>query len=275
MTYVTRQDSTAFVASVTVARPPVARPAKRDLRAVATPAAIDVPAPPVALQDKTAQAVVGGAGIILAEQGVGKAIKDDILNCTLFAQFAASQTVASPTDVGAWYDAYFSALRKIGWSLTSQEFREYKQSGTTLQVHKAVVGVLTTLLGDAATGLAVAQSVFSGLEQVGSDVGWLILFNREATSAKVAKFQVVTAQPTPGGQVNIALVAFELRAKKKITQILFFKHDKAKVKLKFAGGTATVYEQVLATVRDDIRQALAAVAVDYVRTIDIPTRAKK
>jgi hypothetical protein len=263
MSYQTLKRSQAFIKSVAIKTPSKAR--RRALAAT-------VPSAPLELQDKTAQAVVAGSGLIFAEEGVTKQVKEDLLTCTLFAQFAATSKVGTATKAIEWYDAYFAALRNLGWVMTSQDFREHKSSGNSVKVHKAILSVLTAALGPGATALVVIKAVLSGLEEVGSDNGWLTLFDRESTEAKVAKFQVITAQPARDGQINIGLVGFELVAKKSVTQVLFFKVEKSSAKLRFAGGTATIFEPVLAGVRDTLKQKLAAVTKDFVDSIPIPGR---
>jgi hypothetical protein len=203
-------------------------------------------------------------------RGVSPQVKQDITYCTLFAQFSASATVSPSKDIIAWYDAYFSALQKLGWVMTSQTFREFSESGTTMEVHKAILGVLTVALGPAAATLAVAKAVLDGLEQVGSDNGWLTLFDRQAVHSKVASFQVVTAVPQPNGMVGLGLLAFSLKASKEVTQVLFFKLKKGKASLKYAGGTAAIEESVLSLAREPLRDHLQAAAKDFVTSVPIP-----
>ncbi len=207
MPYQTLTRSTKFIDSVKLPKPAAKAARRRGLTA------------PVELQDQTAQAVVAGSGLIFAEEGVSKQIKEDLLTCTLFAQFAAQSKVSSATKVVEWYEAYFAALRNLGWAMSSQDFREHTETGKTVLVHKAIMGVLAAVLGPAATALVVIKSVLDSLEEVGSDNGWLTFFDRQSVKATVAKFQVVTAQPTKDGQINIGLVGFELRAEKTITQV--------------------------------------------------------
>lgn len=263
MPYQTLKRSMTFIDAVKL---PTRAPSARRRRGLA----LTVPEAPVELQDRTAQAVVAGSGLIFAEEGVSKQVKEDLLRCTLFAQFAAQAKAGRSTKVVEWYKAYFDALRNLGWAMSSQEFREHTEQGNTVLVHKAIMSVLSAVLGPAATALVVIKAVFDGLEQVGSHNGWLTLFDRQSVQATVAKFQVVTAQPTKDGQVNIGLVGFELRAEKTITQVLFFKSSKSKVRLRFAGGSATIFEPVLAGVRDSLQQKLAAVTSDFVDSIPIP-----
>jgi hypothetical protein len=265
MPYQTLKRSTNFIDSVKLPKRAPTRSRRREL-AVTTPAA------PVELQEKTAQAVVVGSGLIFSEEGVSKQVKEDLLTSTLFAQFAAQSKVGGATKVVEWYKAYFDALRNLGWAMSSQDFREHAEKGNTVLVHKAIMGVLATVLGPAATALLVIKSVFEGLEQVGNDNGWLTFFDRQSVQETVAKFQVVTAQPTKDGQINIGLVGFELRAEKTITQVLFFKSSKSKVRLRFAGGSATIFEPVLAGIRASLQQKLAAVAENFVDSIPIPGR---
>lgn len=238
------------------------RPAVRS-RGIELPA---VPTDSVA----TAQALVAGSGLILAEDGVSAQVKQDITYCTLFAQFKATSVVSQSTDIIAWYDAYFSALQTLGWVMTSQTFRDYSVSGQGIEVHKAILSVLTVALGPAAATLAVAKSVLEGLEQVGSDNGWLTLFDQQTVHSKVASFQIVTAVPQPNGMVGLGLVAFSMKASGKVTQVLFFKLKKKKASLRYAGGTAAIEETVLALVRDALKEKLQTAAQDFVSSVPIP-----
>ena len=238
------------------------------LPAIAKKKALAAPADSVA--DKSAQALLAGSGLILAEEGVSPQVKQDITYCTLFAQFKASSIVSPSKDIIAWYEAYFSALQTLGWVMTSQTFREYSQTGKGVEVHKAILSVLAVALGPAAATLAVAKSVLDGLEQVGSNNGWLTLFDQQAVNSKVASFQVVTAVPQPNGMVGIGLLAFSLKSSNKVTQALFIKLKKGKATLKYAGGNAAIEESVLSMAREPLRERLQEAAREFVASVPIP-----
>jgi hypothetical protein len=238
--------------------------------AKAGPEGTDLPALPPVLADQSAQALVAGSGLVMAEEGVSQQVKQDITLCTLFAQFKASSVASPSQDIMAWYDAYFAALQQLGWAMTSQDFREYKQSGTSIQVHKAILTALTAVLGPAAATLAVTKAVLDGLEEAGSDNGWLTLLDRQSVHSKLASFQVVTAVPQPNGMVSIALLAFQLKARKNVTQVLFFKLKKDKASLKYAGGRASIEETVLAAAREPLKERLQAAVRDFVASVPIP-----
>jgi hypothetical protein len=265
----TRQRSLRFVEAVPV--PTAKRKRAAAVRRGRTRGATDtleLAAPPE-LEEGTAQALVAGSGLVMAEEGVSKGSKEDIVNSTLLAQFAASNAVKNRSDVIAWYGEYFSALQRLGWVMTSQSFQELREGGKTVEVHKAILGVLEVALGAGAAALAMAKAVLDGLSEAGNDAGWIRLFDRQTTSARVARFQVVTAQPN-NGLVNIGLFAFSVVAKKQVTQVLFFKFKKSEGSLKFAGGTASIDEGLLSSIRDDIRKKLEAAAADFVASIVIP-----
>ena len=267
MQVTTKELSREFVRSIAV--PKVARRKARVARgARGVTEGVPVPAGPPALEDKTAQALVAGSGLIVADDSVSAQTKEDIVNSNLLAQFAASAK-ADRADVLAWYSEYFSALQRLGWVMTSNDFREYQQKGTSVEVHEAIMTVLAVVLGPAATTLAIVKSVFDGLADVGKNNGWLTLFDRQTAKGSVAHFQVATAQKKNDG-VDLGLLAFSVVAKEDITQVLFFKMKKSKATLRYAGGTATIQEEVLSAIRDAMRTKLQSAAQDFLASIPVP-----
>jgi hypothetical protein len=70
----------------------------------------------------------------------------------------------------------------------------------------------------------------------------ITLFDHQSTAMKSARFQVATAQRGTDGLLEIALVAFDLKSKVAFTQVLFFKFKKSATDLRYARGSATIYE---------------------------------
>ena len=270
MQVVTKERSIEFVRSIALPKPKGSRakkPAMRRARGLTD--GVTPPAAATTLEDKTAQALVAGSSLVIADDGISAQTKEDLVNSNLLAQFAASNT-ADRTDVLAWYSAYFSALQRFGWAMTSNDFRELKQTGTSVEVHEAIMAILAMVLGPAASALVIVKSVFDGLAKVGNNNGWLTLFDQQSVKENVAHFQVATAQSKANGLVDLGLLAFSVEADQKITQVLFFKVKKSKAKLRYAGGTATIQEQVLGAVRDAMRTKLQSVAQQFIETIVIP-----
>lgn len=226
--------------------------------------------PPIELKAAEAQSLVVGSGLIIAAENVPVQTREDLINCTLFAQLAASGAVSSPQEVAEWYDAYFKTLTALGWAQSDTQFQEYKFSSVNAEAHKAVMQVIAVLLGPQAVALAVVKTALDALQSMNENSPWITLFDQQSRSEKFARFQVATAQLDPNGLLQTALVGFQLKAKSKLTQVLFFKFSSSATTLKYAAGKATIYEAALADQRAEIAQRLAAYRRTYVGQVKFP-----
>jgi len=258
MPIITQSDTRSFVSTAKFVAPPRMR------------GPVEEAAPPVELKQTEAQALVVGSGLIVAAENVPVTTREDLINCTLFAQLAAGGELADPTDVASWYAAYFRGLTALGWAQSDMQFEEYESGSKGLEANKAIIQVLTVLLGPGAAALAVVKVTLDALASMDEGNPWITLFNRESKSAKSAKFQVATAQVDTNGLLEIALVGFNLKSKSTLTQVLFFKYGANKTRLKFASGKATIYEAALANQRTAIAQRLAAYRTAYVMQVKFP-----
>ena len=145
MPVLTPELSHAFVTSITLAPPP-ARPRTRG--AIAD-------TPPLELKSTDAQSLVVGSGLIVAAAQVPEQTRADLVNCTLFAQLAATAAVGDATNVTQWYDAYFKTLTALGWAQSDAHFEDYEFKSSGAEAHTAVMKVLAVLLGPGAAALAV------------------------------------------------------------------------------------------------------------------------
>jgi hypothetical protein len=226
--------------------------------------------PPVELKATEAQSLVVGSGLIIAAQNVPVQTREDLINCTLFAQLAATGAVSSPKNVAAWYDAYFNALTALGWAQSDSQFQDYKFDSMNAEAHKAIIQVLTVLLGAQAVALVVIKTALDALQSMKENSPWITLFDRQCRTEKYARFQVATAQVDSNGLLQTALVGFQLKAKSTLTQVLFFKFSSSSTTLKYAAGKATIYEAALADLRADMAQRLAAYRRAYVGQVVFP-----
>jgi hypothetical protein len=226
--------------------------------------------PPLDLKNTEAQSLVVGSGLIAAAENVPVETREDLINCTLFAQLAASGAVTDPKKVSEWYDAYFRTLTAIGWAQSDTQFEDYDFKSKTAEAHKAIIKVLTVVLGPQAAALAVVQAVLEALQSMNEGSPWITLFDRQSKSGKSARFQVATAQIDPGGLLQVALVGFELVVKASLTQVLFVKYASNSTRLKYAAGKATIYEAALKDQREVIAGRLAAYRSSYVAQIPLP-----
>lgn len=226
--------------------------------------------PPLELKANEAQGIVVGTGLIVAAEKVPVETRQDLINCTLFAQLAASGEVADASQVNAWYDAYFRALTALGWAQSDSQFQEYEFKSENAEANKAIIPVLNTLLGPQASAIAVVKAVLEGLQSMEENAPWMTLFDQQTRTEKSARFQVATADLDANGVLQIALVAFDLKARAKFTQVLFFKFASSSVKLRYSAGKATIYEAALREQRDAIAERLMAYRAAYVAQVKFP-----
>ena len=86
----------------------------------------------------------------------------------------------------------------------------------------------------------------------------------------MGRVEVATAQLDSNGLLQTALVGFQLKAKSKLTQVLFFKSASSNTKLNYAAGKATIYEAALAEQRAAVAARLSAYRTAYVGQVKFP-----
>jgi hypothetical protein len=213
------------------------------------------------------QAAVVGSDIVSFAKGVTPARREDIINCSLLAQLAAKKQVNDPTRIYDWYNAYFDVLMHIGWSVQDRGFAAYSEASENFEAHEAIMQVAASLLGPAATTLTVIKATLDALKSMSADSPWIAIFNRESQSAKTARFQVTLAEQGADDQFLVSLMAFGLEAKSTLTQVLFFKFKSSEASLKHYSGKVTINTHVLTSVRDLIKNKIAAHAIDYIMAL--------
>jgi hypothetical protein len=223
--------------------------------------------PPLELHATDPQALVVGCGLVAAAENVPAAARQDLVDCTLFAQLAATAAVADPADTVGWYRAYFGALTALGWAQSDTHLEAYEFHSKNAEAHKALLKVLTALLGPEAAALAVVKAAIDALQSMDENRPWLALFERESRAASSARFQVATAQVARGGLLQVALAAFSLKTRSEITQVLFFKFGSSSTRLEYAAGQATIYEAALEGVRKKVAARLSEYRASFVAEV--------
>jgi len=257
---------------MTIITPDITRQFIREVRLPAVPRRRRALAdePPIELKATEAQSLVVGSGLIIAAENVPVQTREDLINCTLFAQLAASGAVSSPKEVAEWYDAYFRTLTALGWAQSDTQFQDYKFKSMNVETHKAIMQVIAVLLGPQAAALVVVKAALDALQSMNENSPWITLFDQQSRLEKFARFQVATAQLDSNGLLQTALVGFQLKAKSTLTQVLFFKFSKSATTVKYAAGKATIYEAALAAQRAAIAARLADYRSAYIGQVQFP-----
>lgn len=265
MTIVNRRSTRDFIKNAKFPKPPSQRRQRRSL----------TDEPPLQLKMNEAQALVVGSGLIIAGEKVPAQTREDLINCTLFAQLTASGEVGDSTRVNDWYKAYFNALSALGWAQSDYQFEDYKFSSENAQAHKAMIPVISALLGPHAAALAVLKAALDGLQSMEENAPWITFFNQQSIVKKSARFQVASAHADEEGILRIALIAFELRAKDTLTQVLFWRFASSSTHLRYSSGKATIYEAALQDQRPAIKERLTAYRSAYIGQVKFPPPPKK
>jgi hypothetical protein len=245
--------------------PAASRMFVNNVRLVPAPnrAVLQPDAPPVQFRETDPQALVVGASLVAAAGNVPAAMRQDLVDCTLFAQLAAAAAVPDAVEIGRWYRVYFGALTSLGWVQSDTRFEQYEFAGRNAEAHQAILGVLTALLGPHAAALAIVKAAIGALQSMSENRPWLTLFDRESKAANSARFQVAGAEVDASDLLQVALVGFGLKTTSEITQVLFFKFATSSTSLEYAVGQATIDEAALA----DVRATMAARLADYRRSM--------
>ena len=260
---VTPESSTLFIAKSKLPKAPAAPRRARSVTTVADK-------PLLELRANEVQALVVGSGLVVAADKVPLQVREDVINCVLFAQLVATAEVSDPSLVQDWYAAYFRALTMLGWAQSDQRFESYDFSGQGVEAHKAVIPVLTALLGPQAAALTVVSAMLQGLQEMHANAPWLTLFEKQVRSEHSAAFQIATAEVDADGLLQVALVAFDLKARAKLVQLLFFKYTGTSTKLRFSAGKATIFEAALAQQRAELAARMAPYRTSYVGNVKLP-----
>jgi hypothetical protein len=221
----------------------------------------------VALEAGKAQAAVVGSDVVSFATNVAPQWRQDIINCSLFAQLWAKSEVADPRRIFDWYDSYFGALQQLGWAVQDQGFAIYVETSRNFSAHEAIVKVAEGLLMPSAGSVALVKTTLDALHSMDANSPFLTLFNRESQQASAARFQVSLAEQSADGGLAVALMAFGLEAKTTLTQVLFFKALASQATLRHCSGKVSIDTALLEELRTDLADKLKEHARSFIRKL--------
>lgn len=224
-------------------------------------------APVIDFNEQKNQAMVVASDIVSFVKGVSVERRQDITNACLLAQLAANRKVSDKSRILDWYNAYFEVLENIGWVIQDKGFASYEEKADGLEAHEAILKVAATVLAPSPTALMVITSTLDAMKSIESGKPWITLFDRESKHANVARFQIALAEQNDAGQFLVSLMAFSLEAQSTLTQVMFFKIRSDNVKLKHCTGKVTISDDVLSSVREQIKTKIASYAKDFIAAL--------
>jgi len=226
-----------------------------------------------ALESGKAQAAVVGSELVSFATGVAPQWRQDLINCSLFAQLWAKAEVADAKRIFDWYDAYFGALQQLGWMVQDQGFAIYVENSQNFSAHEAILKVAAGLLMPSVSSLALVQTTLDALASMERDSPFITLFGRESQQATAARFQISLAEQSADGGLTVALMAFGLEAKTTLTQVLFFKSLASQATLRHCSGKVSINTPLLEALRPDLSEQLKEQSRSFIRKL--PSRLLK
>lgn len=192
-----------------------------------------------------------------------------ISNSMLLAQLAANKAAGEAATVFDWYGRYCDVLTNIGWATQNDEDRVQQVGNKDLGVHKAIIPVLTAMLGPAVAAASMVVAVLQGLNEMDASSPWITLFDRSSQHAHGAKFQISYVDVDALGEPVISLLACAIQAGRTITQVLFFKFSAQKAELRTSTTSLATTSQRLRTDATVIESRVQGFITDYVKNIEI------
>ena len=215
------------------------------------------------------QATVVGSDVLSFVTGVDETIRAAISDSALLAQLVATKKVPDSKDIYAWYDTYFDVLRNVGWVVQDNGFSELSETDGGFDVHEQILTVATAALALSPAAVVVIKATLDALKAMKSENGWLTIFQRETQHAEAARFQVSVVESGAGGDVLVSMVAFGIKAKKVVTQVLFFKFKDTSAKVRQNSAKLSINTPALTDLGPVIRKKVRDYQNKYIADLDI------
>jgi hypothetical protein len=225
-------------------------------------------APPVQFSEEK-EAVAVGAQLAEFAKSVLPELRSAISNSMLLAQLAANKAADQSEDVFAWYHKYIEVLQNIGWEVKDLDFQARSFDGAATTMHKALIPVITTMLGPEVAAASIVISALNALKDTDTAQPWITLFDRTARHASGAKLQISYVNADELGEPTITLICVGVVADRTITQVLFFKFSDQSADVKKASGKFSLSSERLMDNRDVISSRVQPFITEYIKKIDI------
>lgn len=221
-------------------------------------------------EDADAQGFVVASQLVDFAPGMPGAQREAVANALLLAQLAANKALGTePEDIRPWYRFYRDTLQRIGWNVNASDFQEQALSAEGAMVHKEILPVVTAFLGPAASAASIVVQMLNSLSAMDEGKPWITLFQDDSQTLKGAQFQVARAAQAATGDPEVALLAVDIEASRRITRVLFFKLTRDATRLEKSTATLTISSGLLQSISRSLRDKVHVHVADNVAAIAI------
>jgi hypothetical protein len=230
-------------------------------------AASEFPQAMRAPQQPSAQSAQVNAGSLTSfVQGLGTQDKEDVMNSTLLAQLAANKAFdrfQRPLD---WAKFYSNVLQNTGWNMPTFAFDDYTSGGTTVNMDKAVLGIL----GAIATGneIAVVAATMEALKSQSAGSKPINIWNANASGGNAGNFQILPCASVSGTVVMI-MVAMQFAARTSHGGFLWWTWSSTDINIKRAAYRIELNANLYQDLRAKVKTKLGDRAASFIDDLSI------
>lgn len=213
--------------------------------------------PQVVFDNAKDQSIIAGSEVVSFTKSVEAEFRETISDSALVAQLAANAKFSVEQDPIAWFDHYYSILGGLGWTTQSRDTAEYKIQQNGLEVHEAVLEVVNVFLGPIPGAAKLVEIALGSLKKMNEDSPFITLFNKQSERAKVGRFQFTLVRQQ-GNSFLADGMSFGIKAKHKVTQLLFFKLNKTEATMRRSLAKISIGADALEGLRPALKAKIQA-----------------
>ncbi|TMV45113.1 hypothetical protein FE783_30090 [Paenibacillus mesophilus] len=255
------QQSIDFIQSVKLSMPDLAPLALQGLNAGGKP--------PIAQDNhgkNDSSANITAGSVISFVSGVSGQNRQDVLDSTLFAQFAANASANRETDAQTWYSTYLNTLGALAWTSQGFDFQLYGVSSSSFQLDDVVLDIVKAAF--TADEYAVVRSSIDALKKLKDDDGRIKLFGHNAVGSNAGNFQIGAVTETNGALAMHTLGAY-FSSSDTQTDFLFAHYKSSSTTIYKGVQSMTLNESLYANVRDAVQKRLGKNIEDFIANVPL------
>lgn len=216
-------------------------------------------------------AALDGGSIIAFTTNVSAHHAEAALNTVLLAQLNSDKLFNrfDPNQIMAWYRNYQKVLGVCGWTMQEFQFQDYKASGSSFTIDKAIADLVASFLPE--QQVKVVKAALDALSNLSSDDPWYKVWDSSTHNAAGGNFQVAMASDNKGAANSLVLKvsAYSFQTSQTTTRFLWTNYNASDTTLNYAMQVITLNEKVYDQVAATITKKLGKAAEDNIAELDI------
>lgn len=225
-------------------------------------------APAAARTDKSCgSSHVCAGSLVSIAAGICDEHRDDVLDSTLFAQFAANGRYQRDTQTDQWYSVYVQTLNLLGWNTVGFRFQKYAHLPEQFQMYDAILeltsGLWTKSAQDSLTAMLRALGSFKSTDRR------IQLLGGSSVAASAGNFQLGVAESAKGDQIRMQTMAVLFNSQGIPADFLFDSYTAASMNLFASSQTMVLNDNVYSRMRSTVRNRLNAQISQFIVSIPL------